>query len=76
MEKMSPRFQELWEQCKSTGVHPEFGEYVAWNKQTFAELIVDECCLKLLDMDEKTKGNHNYYRHAAIEIKKHFGVTE
>jgi hypothetical protein len=76
MEKMSPRFQELWEQCKSTGVHPEFGEYVAWNKQTFAELIVGECCLKLLDMDEKTKGNHNYYRHAAIEIKKHFGVEE
>ena len=41
--------------------------------EKFAELIVDECCLKLLDMDEKTKGNHNYYKHAALEIKKHFG---
>ena len=42
--------------------------------EKFAELIVDECCLKLLDMDEKTKGNHNYYKHAALEVKKHFGV--
>lgn len=41
--------------------------------EKFAELIVDECCLKLLNMDEKTKGNHNYYKHAAIQIKKHFG---
>ena len=48
-----------------------------WNvlyRKKFAELIVDECCLKLLDMDEKTKGNHNYYKHAALEVKKHFGV--
>lgn len=42
----------------------------------FAELIVQECCLKLLNMDEKTKGNHNYYKHAALEVKKHFGVEE
>ena len=41
--------------------------------EKFAELIVDECCLKLVNMDEKTKGNHNYYKHAAIQIKKHFG---
>ena len=46
-----------------------------WNvlyRKKFAELIVDECCLKLLDMDEKTKGNHNYYKHAALEVKKTF----
>jgi hypothetical protein len=42
----------------------------------FAELIVDECCLKLLDMDEKTKGSHNYYKHAAIQVKQHFGVEK
>ena len=42
----------------------------------FAELFVDECCLKLLDMDEKTKGNHNYYKHAAIQIKQHFKDKE
>ena len=42
----------------------------------FAELIVDECCLKLLDMGEKTNGIHNYYKHAALELKRHFGVKE
>jgi hypothetical protein len=40
--------------------------------QEFAELIIDECCLKLLDMDQKVNGNHNYYKHAAIEIKRSF----
>ena len=44
--------------------------------QRFAELIVDECCLKLLDMDEKTNGRHNYYKHAALELKHHVGVEE
>jgi hypothetical protein len=47
------------------------GELI-FSKEKFAELIVDECCAKLLDMDGKTKGNHNYYKHAALEIKKHF----
>jgi hypothetical protein len=42
----------------------------------FAELIIDECCVKLLDMDEKTKGNHNYYKHAAIQLKRHFRGEE
>lgn len=40
--------------------------------EKFAELIVDECILKLLDMDEKVKGNHNYFKHAALEVKRHF----
>lgn len=40
--------------------------------QEFAELIVDECCNKLLDMDSWVNGNHNYYKHAALEVKKHF----
>ena len=44
--------------------------------EKFAELIVDECCLKLLDMDEKTNGRHNYYKHAALELKRHVGVKE
>lgn len=47
-----------------------------FDKEKFAELIIAECCLKLLSMDEKTKGNHNYYKHAALEVKKHFGVKE
>lgn len=42
------------------------------SQQKFAELIIDECCVKLLDMDGKANGNHNYYKHAAIELKRHF----
>lgn len=57
MNEMSPRFQELWKQCKTTGVHPEFGEYVAWNKQKFAELIVKEC-MRMCDVAE-----HAYITH-------------
>jgi len=58
------------------------GDVVDWSSryddelQKFAELIVDECCLKLLDMDEKTNGRHNYYKHAALELKRHVGVEE
>lgn len=54
------------------------GDVVDWSSryddelEKFAELLIDECCLKLLDMDEKANGNHNYYKHAAIEIKRHF----
>jgi hypothetical protein len=85
MNEMSPRFQELWEQCKSTGVHPEFGKYVAWNKQKFAELIVREC-LSLGDVLSKHYMNTHSARDQAMllasiadytnEIKKHFGVAE
>jgi len=25
-------------------------------------------------MDQQVKGSHNYYKHAAIQIKLHFGV--
>lgn len=41
-------------------------------EEKFAELIVDECCAKLLDMDSKANGNHNYYKHTVIELKRYF----
>jgi hypothetical protein len=51
------------------------GEQV-WNPATydqkFAELIIDECCFKLLMMDAKAQGTHNYYKHAALELKRNF----
>lgn len=58
------------------------GDVIDWSArydkelETLCDYIVDECCLKLLDMDEKTKGQHNYYKHASLEILKHFGVKE
>jgi hypothetical protein len=51
--------------------HSSFGRRYDYDKE-FAELVINECCLKLLDMDQKVNGNHNYYKHAAIEIKRSF----
>ena len=83
---MNERIRELFQQSSIEAFdHTVIGsnprDYVCiYNKvfdpEKFAESIVDECCLKLLNMDEKTKGSHNYYKHAALEIKKHFGVEE
>jgi hypothetical protein len=72
---MNERIQELAEQAEKYADDNFKGE-PTWSEafeSKFAELIIDECCLKLLDMDEKTKGAHNYYKHAAIQIKQHFG---
>ena len=73
---MNKRIKELAVQAdllikKTNGDEFRYGNFDP-KFQKFAELIIDECCLKLLDMDGKTKGNHNYYKHAALEIKKHF----
>ena len=43
-------------------------------RDRFAELIIQECVAKLFTMDDAVNGNHNYYRHAAVQIKEHFGV--
>jgi hypothetical protein len=64
---MNERIKELAEQAGMFIANDQFSTY-----GKFAELIIDECCLKLLDMDEKARGNNNYYKHAALEIKKHF----
>ena len=48
--------------------------YQVIRDREFAELIVDVCCLKLLDMHEKTNGQHNYYKHAALEVKRYLGT--
>lgn len=71
---MNERIRAIYNQCfvELNNDTPNIG----FDFEKFAELIVDECCLKLLNMDEKTKGSHNYYKHAALEIKKHFGVKE
>ena len=40
----------------------------------FAELIVRECTNRLVDMDQQVKGQHNYYKHASIQVLLHFGI--
>ena len=45
-----------------------------FSKELFALWIIKECVAKLLTMDAEVNGNHNYYRHAAVQIEEHFGV--
>jgi hypothetical protein len=82
---MNERIKQLAEQAGFVLWQDESwnpGDVIDWSLRyddefkKFAELIVDECCLKLLDMDEKTNGRHNYYKHAALELKRHVGVKE
>jgi hypothetical protein len=42
--------------------------------EKFAELIVQECVGRLVDMDQQVKGQHNYYKHASIQVLLHFGI--
>ena len=42
--------------------------------QQVAELIVRESCYKLMEMHEKVNGDHNYYHHASVQLKQHFGI--
>jgi hypothetical protein len=72
---MNERIRELAEQSKKK----PFGDSWCYAdpqefEQQFAELIVNECYEKLISMDQQVKGSHNYYKHAAIQIKLHFGV--
>jgi hypothetical protein len=76
---MNERIKHLAEQTSyiwHASGDPQIYEFTPEKLEKFAELIVDECCLKLLDMDEKTNGRHNYYKHAALELKRHVGVKE
>ena len=73
---MNQRIQELERQAEkfvmSIPASLDINEYTSVFNEKFAELIIDECCSKLLDMDKKVNGNHNYYKHAALEIKRSF----
>lgn len=44
--------------------------------EDFANRIINECCLKLVAMHEKTNGNHNFYKHGALEVARHFKSKE
>jgi hypothetical protein len=78
---MNQRIQEIAEQAKKHALdtmikiadkQEALKIYSESYDRKFAELIIDECCSELLDMDKKANGNHNYYKYAAIEIKRSF----
>jgi hypothetical protein len=63
--------KELWEKAAQAESDD------SWKgQQRFIErlvdLTVDECCSKLIDMQYNARGMHNYYGHAALQLKQHF----
>lgn len=66
---MNERIQKLWEQSKTSGVHPKFGEYDKYSAEKFAELIVRECARELDERTVFVRGHR-----AGTWIKQHFGV--
>lgn len=72
---MNERIKQLAEKAGSThkqnlGVYQFYVEEL----ENFTESIIDEYCFKLLMMDAKAQGQHNYYKHAALELKRNFKV--
>ena len=74
---MNERIKELWDQSKTSGVHPEFGEYDMYSAEKFAELIVRECAslMEWQKISPKDVGAYNSALSLAQRnIKEQFGV--
>ena len=71
---MNQRIQQLAEQATTYHNGGLGTEIESFDKEKFAELIVRECASRLVDMDQQVKGQHNYYRHASLQVMLHFGI--
>jgi len=58
----------------ASGCWEDLDTYTQEGIEKFAELIVAECASRLVDMDQQVKGQHNYYKHASIQVLLHFGI--
>ena len=56
------------------GCWDELDDYAKEAIERFAKLIVRESCYKLMEMHENVNGDHNYYHHVSVQLKRHFGV--
>lgn len=73
---MKPRYEYLLYQAGLTADGVELGSYELEAIERLIELTIEDCYQKLIDMDQHAKASHNYYKHAAIQIRLHFGVKE
>ena len=73
---MNQRIRELMNEATSfkEGLIEGKHDIELFDKEKFAELIVRECVGRLVDMDQQVKGQHNYYKHASIQVLLHFGI--
>jgi hypothetical protein len=72
---MNERIKDI--AIKAKLISPEYNGFDPYTlslaEKRYTELLINECCLKLLEMHDKASSIHNYYFHSATEIKKHFG---
>ena len=87
---MNERIKELAEQAYTEVMHERGGTYMAFDKEKFAELIVQECAAlakskseRIQSMETDDRGDQAQIHSLAwqfeefgYEIKKHFGVKE
>lgn len=71
---MNELIKELWHQSKTSGTHPEFGEYDKYSIETFAELIVHEC-VRYFYEDYQRDFDTLWREDLSKGIKEHFGVN-
>jgi hypothetical protein len=72
---MNERIKQLAEQCTDY-VYGEGGSYEMFDKEKFAELIVEECCKRLGEETIRHDG-YGYNQHELYNrLRKHFGVEE
>jgi hypothetical protein len=71
---MNERIKELAEQCTDY-VYGEGGSYEMFDKEKFAELIIQECMEQVWYTREDTI-NDNISEVIKLRIKEHFGVEE
>lgn len=74
---MNEQIKKLWDQSKTSGVHPEFGEYDMYSAEKFANLIVERIVsmLEWQKLSPKEEGAYNSaLTLAQRNIKEHFGV--
>jgi hypothetical protein len=69
---MNERIQQLEKQSYTEAMHELGGTYMAFDKEKFAELIIEQCGIALSPMlrDMVSRGQ------AYDLIKEHFGVEE
>lgn len=75
---MNERIRELEKQSYTEFMHEHGGRYMAFDKEKFAELIVQECMWMIMQRREEAIDNHWHVDEAmsaAIsDISEHFGV--
>ena len=73
---MNERIQQLEKQSYTEVMHEMGGTYMAFDKEKFAELIVEECCNRLGEETILHDG-YGYNQHELYNrLRKHFGVEE